>query len=62
LLLGYAERATERAWGAPRFADSRDLARAELARRLDATRLQALYAEGAALSPEAVCVLTLARE
>lgn len=61
-LLGYAEPATERTWGMPRHADSRDAARADLALRLDPVRLQVLYAEGAGLSPEAVCALTLARE
>ena len=61
-LLGYAEVATRRAWGVPRYADSRDAARAELACRLDAARLDALCAEGAALEPEAVCMLTLAHE
>lgn len=61
-LLGYAEGATWRTWGLPRFADRREAARAELAQRLDASRLQALLAEGAGLSPDAVCVLTLAHE
>jgi hypothetical protein len=59
LLLGYAESASRRAFGLPRFADTRDAGRSELVQRLDVARVQALCAEGAALSPDAVCVLTL---
>ena len=61
-LLGYAESATRRAWGLPRFADTRDAARTELSRRLDAARLEALCIEGATLCPNAVCTLALGNE
>ena len=48
--------------GMPDFEHLRDAARAELAAKIEPVRLEALYAEGAKLEPEAVCRLTLGYE
>ena len=61
-LVGYAEQVTATAWAMLRFEHLRNAARAELAAKIEPVRLEALYAEGANLEPEAVCRLTLEDE
>ena len=59
LLLGFARVAMERSWSAARFPKPSEQAMATLVQAIPQPRLSELLAEGANLSREAVCELTL---
>ena len=58
-LVGYAEQVTATAWMMPRFEHLQRCRPCGVGCEIDQVRLEALYAEGAKLEPEAVCRLTL---